>query len=187
MGLLCIFRSTFWPLYIFSPSPGHFLCYYHQQSWLLGGHYAKKYALGLLVVLRLCNSIDIVMCFLEVGNCVNTSCFLWNDCVCYSLQMEKSMVEVAISLVVLCGGNRDGSLLYLWVLLEGFTLFSPVGCFLIVMVTTPGCIWCYGVVVYVLNHLLVTTYCFHLVVGSFCIIGIHTVGYGVAIIQRSML
>jgi hypothetical protein len=29
----------------------------------LGGHYAKKYALGLLVVPGVCNSIDIVMCW----------------------------------------------------------------------------------------------------------------------------
>jgi hypothetical protein len=28
------------------------------------------------------------------------------------LQMEKLMVEVVISLVVLCGGNCDGSLLF---------------------------------------------------------------------------
>jgi hypothetical protein len=39
-------------------------------------------------------------------------CFLWNDCVVICLQMEKLMVEVVISLVVLCGGNCDGSLLF---------------------------------------------------------------------------
>jgi hypothetical protein len=70
-------------------------------------------------------------------------------------------------------------------LLEGFTLFSLVGHLLTVMVTTPSCIWCYGVVVYVLNHLLVTAYLFHLVVGSFCVIGIHTVGYGWLLCQEA--
>jgi hypothetical protein len=70
-------------------------------------------------------------------------------------------------------------------LLEGFTLFSLVGRLLTVMVTTPGCIWCYGVVVYVLNHLLVTAYLFHLVVGSFYVIGIHTVGYGWLLCQEA--
>jgi hypothetical protein len=35
----------------------------------------------------------------------------------------KSMVEVAISLVVLCGGNRDGSLWSLWVFVGGFHSF----------------------------------------------------------------
>jgi hypothetical protein len=80
--------------------------------------------------------------------------------VCYSLQMEKLMVEVVISLVVLCGGNRGGSLLSLWVFVGGFHSVSLVGRLLTVMVTTPGCIWCYGVVVYDLNHLLVTAYRF---------------------------
>jgi hypothetical protein len=97
------------------------------------------------------------------------------------------MVEVVISLVVLCGGNRDGSLLSLWVFLEGFTLFSLVGCLLTIMVTNPSCIWCYGVVVYVLNLLLVTAYLFHLVVGSFYVISIRTFVYGVDITPRSML
>jgi hypothetical protein len=40
--------------------------------------------------------------------------------VCYSLQMEKSIVGVTISLVVLCGGNCDGSLLFSWVFVGGF-------------------------------------------------------------------
>jgi hypothetical protein len=57
----------------------------------------------------------LVCVFREIGNCVNMWCFLCNDCVCYSLKMEKSMVVIVISLVVLCGGNYDGSLLYLWV------------------------------------------------------------------------
>jgi hypothetical protein len=38
--------------------------------------------------------------------------FLQNDCVVIRLQMEKLMVEVVISLVFLCGGNYDGSLLF---------------------------------------------------------------------------
>jgi hypothetical protein len=46
--------------------------------------------------------------------------FLWNGCLCYSLQMENLMVEVAISLAVLCGGSREGSLLSLWVFVGGF-------------------------------------------------------------------
>jgi hypothetical protein len=72
-------------------------------------------------------------------------------------------------------------------LLEGFTLFSLVFTLLTVMVTTPSCIWCYGVVLYVLKHLLVTAYLFHLVVGSFYVIGIHSVGYGVDIMPRNMI
>jgi hypothetical protein len=108
--------------------------------------------------------------------------------VCYSLQMEKSMVEVVISLVVLCGGNCDGSLLSLWVFCWRVSLcLALLAASSQLMVTTPGCIWCYGVVVYVSNHLLVTVYLFHLVVGLFCGIGINTVGYGVAIMPRSML
>jgi hypothetical protein len=67
---------------------------------------------------------------------------------CYSLQMEKLMVEVAISLVVLCGGSHDGSLLSLWVFIGGFHSIWPCWCLLTVIVTTPSCIWCYGVVVY---------------------------------------
>jgi hypothetical protein len=70
------------------------------------------------------------------------------------------MVEVTISLDVLCGGSRDDSLLYLWVFLEGFIMFGLAGHLLIVIVATPSCIWCYGVVVYDLNHLLVTAYHF---------------------------
>jgi hypothetical protein len=72
-------------------------------------------------------------------------------------------------------------------LLEGFTLFSLASLLLTVMVTTLGFIWCFGVDVYVLNHLLVIAYLFHLVVGSFFIIGICIVDYEVAIMPRSML
>ena len=39
---------------------------------------------------------------------------------CYLLKLEKPMVQVAISLVVLCGGNRDGYLLSLSVFVGGF-------------------------------------------------------------------
>jgi hypothetical protein len=73
------------------------------------------------------------------------------------------------------------------ILLEVFTLFSLVVASSLLMVTTLSCIWCYGVVVYVSNHLLVTVYLFHLVVGLFCGIGINKIGYGVAIMPRSML
>ena len=72
-------------------------------------------------------------------------------------------------------------------LLEGFTLFNVDGCILIVMVTISYFIQCYGVVVYISIHLLATVYIFHLVVGSFYVIGIHIVGYGVAIMPRSMI
>jgi hypothetical protein len=41
--------------------------------------------------------------------------FLRNGFLRYSLQMENLMVEVAISLIVLCGGSREGSLFSLWV------------------------------------------------------------------------
>jgi hypothetical protein len=46
--------------------------------------------------------------------------------------------------------------------LEGFILFGLDGHLLIVIVTTPDCIWCYGVAVYDLNHLLVIVYHFPL-------------------------
>jgi hypothetical protein len=84
----------------------------------------------------------------------------YGNIVCYSLQMEKLMVEVTISLAVLCGGNCGGSMLYLWVFVGGFHSVSLVGRLLTVMVTTPSYIWCYGVDVYDLNHLLVTAYRF---------------------------
>jgi len=51
--------------------------------------------------------------------------FLWNGCSCYSFQMEKSVVEVVISLVVLCGGSHDGSMLSLWVFVGGFHSVWP--------------------------------------------------------------
>jgi hypothetical protein len=87
----------------------------------------------------------------------------------------------------LCGGNCDGStIVFMGIVLEGFTLFSFVH-LLTIMVTIFGCIQCYGVVVYVSNHLLVTVYLFHLVVVLFCGIGINTVGYGVAIMPISMI
>jgi hypothetical protein len=59
------------------------------------------------------------------------------------LQMENLMVEVVTSLVVMCVGNCDGSLLFLIVMgicLECFSLFSLVGCLLTVMVTISSCI-----------------------------------------------
>jgi hypothetical protein len=108
--------------------------------------------------------------------------------VCYSLQMKKSTVEVMISLVVLCGGNCDNSLLYLWVFCWRVSLcLALFSSYSLVIVTTPSCNWCYGVDVYVSNHLLVIIYIFHLVMGLFCGIGINTVGYRVAIMPRSMI
>jgi hypothetical protein len=72
-------------------------------------------------------------------------------------------------------------------LLEGFTLFNVDGCILIVMVTISYFIQCYGVVVYISIHLLATVYIFHLVVVTFCVISINTVGYWVATMPRSMI
>jgi hypothetical protein len=51
----------------------------------------------------------------------------------YSLQMEKWMVKVMISFTILCGGSHEGSLLSLWVLLEGFIWFGFVGRLLTVL------------------------------------------------------
>jgi hypothetical protein len=102
--------------------------------------------------------------------------------------MKKMMVEVVISLVVLCGGSCDGSLLSSWVFFWRVSLcLALLASSSLLMVTTLSCIWCYGVVLYVLNHLLVTVYLFHLVVGLFCGIIINIVGYEVAIMSRSML
>jgi hypothetical protein len=107
--------------------------------------------------------------------------------VCYSLQMEKLMVEVVISFAVLCGGSRDGSLLSLWFFLEGFIMFGLASRLLTVILTTPGCIWCYGVAVYDLNHLLVTAYRFPLGCGLFlCYWYLHS-WLRVAIMPRSLL
>jgi hypothetical protein len=104
------------------------------------------------------------------------------------LQMKKSMVKVVISLAVLCGGNCDGSMLSSWEFCWRVSLcLALLAASLLLMVTTPSCIWFYGVVVYVLNHLLVIVYIFHPVVGLFCGIGINTVGYGVTIMPRSIL
>jgi hypothetical protein len=60
-------------------------------------------------------------------------------------------------------------------LLEGFISFGLAIRLLTVFVTIPGHFWCYGAVVYDLNHLWVTA--FHLVVGLFYVIVIYTVGY----------
>jgi hypothetical protein len=68
---------------------------------------------------------------------VNEWCFIWNDCVYSSLQMEKLMVEFVNSLVVLCGGNRDGSLLYLWVFVGFFHSVSLTGHLLTFMEPHP--------------------------------------------------
>jgi hypothetical protein len=43
----------------------------------------------------------------------------------YSLQMKILMVEVVISLVVLCGESRDGSMLSLWVFVGRFHSTCP--------------------------------------------------------------
>jgi hypothetical protein len=69
--------------------------------------------------------------------------FFWNVCLCYSLQMEKLMVEVIISLNVLCGGSREGSILSLWVFVGGFHSYGHVGHLLTVCVTIPDRICCY--------------------------------------------
>jgi hypothetical protein len=68
MGLLCMFRTPFGhcvssrAMFVgFSPGRGLILWYWHQHSWLWGGHYAKKYALGLLVIPGVCISINIVI------------------------------------------------------------------------------------------------------------------------------
>jgi hypothetical protein len=56
------------------------------------------------------------------------------------------MVEVTISLMILCSGSHEGSLFYLWVFLEGFFPSGLVGHLLTILVTIPGRICCYGVV-----------------------------------------
>jgi hypothetical protein len=78
--------------------------------------------------------------------------------------------------------------------LEGFALFSLTDHLLTI---NGNHTWLYSVVMALLcmfELLLVTVYppepcswVFHLVVGLFCGIGINTVGYGVAIMPRSML
>jgi hypothetical protein len=59
--------------------------------------------------------------------------FLWNDCVVIRLQMENLMVEVVISLVVLCVGNCDGYLLFLVVM----GIFFRVSLCLSLLVSSP--------------------------------------------------
>jgi len=98
--------------------------------------------------------------------------------VCYSLQRENWMVEVGISWTIMCQGSHDGFLLSLWVFVEGFnsvwTCWSSPHSLVIIL----GRIWCYGFVVYDLNHLWSLHLFLHLVVGLFYVIGICTVGYG---------
>jgi hypothetical protein len=68
MEFLCMFRTPFGH-YVSSRamfvgfSPGHWIIfwYWHQRSSLWGGHYAMKYALGLLVEHGVCISISIVI------------------------------------------------------------------------------------------------------------------------------
>jgi hypothetical protein len=89
--------------------------------------------------------------------------------VCYSLQMEKSMVEVVIHWFF-CVLETVMALCCLYgFFLESFTMFSLVFHLLTVMVTILGCIWCYGVAMYVLIHLFGHCISFHLVVVSFCV------------------
>jgi hypothetical protein len=59
-GCCVCFQPPFGHCISFSPGRGIFLQYFHHHNWLWGGHYAKKYVLGLLVVPRLCISINIV-------------------------------------------------------------------------------------------------------------------------------
>jgi hypothetical protein len=70
------------------------------------------------------------------------------------------MVEVTISLIILCGGSHEGSLLSLWVFVGGFhsiwTCWSSPHSF----VTIPSRIWCYGVVVFDFEPPWVTAYRF---------------------------
>jgi len=74
--------------------------------------------------------------------------------------MENWMVEVGISWTILCEGSHDGFLLSLWVFVGGFnsvwTCWSSPHSLVIIL----GRIWCYGFVVYDLNHLWVTAYHF---------------------------
>jgi hypothetical protein len=61
-GYCVCFQTTFWSLCIFqSLVVGLFFWYWNQDSWLWGGHYAKKYALWLLVIPEVCISIGIVI------------------------------------------------------------------------------------------------------------------------------
>jgi hypothetical protein len=78
--------------------------------------------------------------------------------VCYSLQMGNLMVEVMISLIILCGGSHEGSLLYSWVFVGGFHSIWTCWSSPHSLVTILGRMWCYGVVVYDLNHLWVVAY-----------------------------
>jgi len=102
------------------------------------------------------------LCFLEAFNCVNKWCFIWNVFLCYSLEMEnwwlKSrfhwlfyVVETIMALCCLYG--------FCW-RVSIFILFGLASSILTVMIITPSHIWCYGVVVYDFNHLLVTAYHF---------------------------
>jgi hypothetical protein len=80
------------------------------------------------------------------------------------------MVEVMISLMILCGGSHEGSLLSYGFLLEGFIRSRLVGRLHTVLVNIPSRIWCYGVVVFDFEPPWVTAYRFHLVVGSFMLL-----------------
>jgi hypothetical protein len=69
MGLLYMF-SNYLLVTVFLPEPcswvihlvmGLFLWYWHRRSWLGDGHYAKIYALWLLVIPQVCISTGIVI------------------------------------------------------------------------------------------------------------------------------
>jgi hypothetical protein len=55
-GCFVYFEPPFSHCISFSLGHGLILQYWHQHSWLWGGHYAKNYDLGLLVVPGLCIS-----------------------------------------------------------------------------------------------------------------------------------
>jgi hypothetical protein len=87
------------------------------------------------------------------------------------------MVEITVSLMILCGGSHESSLLSYGFLLEGFIRSRLVVHLNTVLVNIPNRIWCYGVVVLDFEPPWVTTYLFHLVVGSFYVIGVYANGY----------
>jgi len=98
---------------------------------------------------------DVLVCvFLEARNYVNSCVSLEWLFVCYSLLKQNWMVEVMISLIILCKGIHGGHLLSLWVFVGGFHLVWTCWSSPYSLVTTQSYL-VYGVVVYDLNHLWV--------------------------------
>jgi hypothetical protein len=62
--------------------------------------------------------------------------------------MKNWIVEVTISLMILCGGSHEGSLLSYGFWLEGFIQYRLVGRLHTVLMNIPSRIWCYRVVVF---------------------------------------